>query len=103
MNKIFLFAFFIVALTTATAQDTDTYVKLTPEQVQQAKKNAEEKIGTEITFSQGISYEGKLFWFVTTKDEKEFYFNSSTTFTDIVYIEEFYSSLMEYVIEESGF
>lgn len=103
MKKIFLFAFFLLAFTTLNAQDNNSYIELTKEQIKVAKKVSEEKIGAEVSFSQGIDYEGKFFWFVTTKDEKEYYFNSTKTFTDIVHIEESYSSLMEYVIEESGF
>ena len=36
-------------------------------------------------------------------DGKEYYFNSSSTFTEVKHEEAVYSSLMEYVIEVIGF
>jgi len=44
-----------------------------------------------------------LFWHITTTNGKDYYFNSSNSFTNINYEEASYSSLMEYVIETIGF
>lgn len=104
MNKLFLLTFFLlVTIFKLSAQDSQSYVKFTPEQIEIAKKTANEKVKFDTSFNQGFEYQNKVFWFITTNDDKRYYFNSSKTFTEIVYTEAHYDSLMEYIIEESDF
>ncbi|MCD8440618.1 hypothetical protein [Tenacibaculum finnmarkense] len=104
MKKIVLFTFLVfTTILTSNAQNNSSYVKFTEAQITSAKKIAVEKITVEVSFNKGVEYEGKNFWFVTTKDDKSYYFNSDKNFKDVIYIEEYYNSLMEYIIEESDF
>lgn len=103
MKRIFLIVIFLlITALNLNAQDSESYVKFTPEQIETAKKTSNEKIKVDSFFSEGFEYKNKMFWF-TTKDDKKYYFNSSKTFTDVVHTEDDYDSLMEYVIDESDF
>ncbi|CAM1333462.1 hypothetical protein [Tenacibaculum aestuariivivum] len=103
MKKIFFLTFFLLFISKLNAQNSNSYAKFTLAQIAIAKKIATEKLATEIIFNQGVEYQGKNFWFVTSKNNKKHYFNSNESFTKVIYTEEDYHSLMEYIIEESDF
>ena len=101
MKKTFLLVFFLINIA-INAQD-DSYVEFTASQKENSKKISETKLSKTITFDSGMNYDGTLFWHVISSDGKQYYFNSTTEFTEVKHEEALYSSLMEYVIENIGF
>ena len=101
MKKLLLAFIFLITLNLS-AQD-DSYTPLTTEQQATSLKLSTEKVGAGVKYDSGMDYDGMFFWHVIAPDGKEYYFNSSNTFTDVKHEEASYSSLMEYVIEVIGF
>ena len=101
MKKLLILILFVFTIA-INAQDA-SYENFTPAQKEKSKTISASKTGTAITFESGMDYDGTLFWYVTAKDGKEYYFNSTKDFTEVKHTEAIYSSLMEYVIENIGF
>lgn len=102
MKNIILFILISFGSLSITAQN-DSYTKFTEEQKTKAISISKKLLNQEIKFEDSMDYEGSLFWYVLSNDGKEYYFNSTKTFTEVTHEESSYSSLMEYVIETIGF
>ena len=100
--KHLILLFFLSLASISYAQD-DSYDTFTTDQIEKSKKISETKLSTTVKFDSGMDYDGLLFWHVISNDDKSYYFNSTTNFTDVKQEEASYSSLMEYVIETIGF